>query len=189
MPSSSHFTQIIWNATRSIGCAVNAGCSWSTYACRYSPPVKPDLTAADWARQVPPPIKRSSGSTTKEGVTTSKAGEPMTAAVMMEWEAAGSNVIVPVQAPVITNAGEAAQQLLALQRTNAYRVLHQVSPVTWDDDLAASAAAFTDGCPSVLHSDRVMKYGENVARGAELVDFGAAVNKWYSEVGGKDGST
>lgn len=58
-----------------------------------------------------------------------------------------------------------------------------MAPVTWDDDLAANAAAVADGCGGSPGSSKA--YGENVARGYDLSDFGAAVDKWYSEVRGR----
>ena len=65
----------------------------------------------------------------------------------------------------------------ALASINTHRSHHQVSPMTWDDRLAAQAAKFVAKCP-VQHSD-VPGVGENIAFGH--TEFAAAVDAWYSE--------
>ena len=35
--STGHFTQLIWDETTAVGCALNAACKQATFVCHYSP--------------------------------------------------------------------------------------------------------------------------------------------------------
>lgn len=35
--STGHFTQLVWDDTARLGCALNAACKQATYVCHYSP--------------------------------------------------------------------------------------------------------------------------------------------------------
>jgi hypothetical protein len=65
-----------------------------------------------------------------------------------------------------------------LQTHNTYRHLHDVSPVTWSDTVAASAQAYADTCPSG-HSGS--GYGENIAWASYMMDESSVVKMWYDE--------
>jgi uncharacterized protein YkwD len=69
------------------------------------------------------------------------------------------------------------QLALALTSINTHRSHHQVSPVTWDDRLAARAAEYAKTCP--LRHSNVPGVGETLAWG--YVDFGDVVDSWYGQ--------
>lgn len=59
-------------------------------------------------------------------------------------------------------AGPAEPELAeALAATNAYRARHQASPLAWDEELAAQAAAYLAECPTTVSTARGV--GENMA--------------------------
>jgi hypothetical protein len=172
--TAAAFTQLIWRDTKRIGCAVNAACRpASTYICHFSQAGNV-IGRDDWSDQVPRPLPPGAQQLAIEdrGQVTRTPVEPATAAAFTDPSAKPK--------AVTARASKAAVKLLALDRTNAYRTLHQVDPVKWDDDLAASAAAWAGGCPAAAHSESVV-YGENVARGS-FKDIGAVIDRWYAEV-------
>ena len=172
-PASAHFTQLVWKGTTGVGCAVATNCTWPVFACRYSPASDPAAPAATWAKQVLPS-------------TPGLPSAPSHAAAA----AALAPAAAPPPSPALALAAAAHEsaaelQVLALQRTNAYRVMHQAQPLEWDGDLEASAAAAADYCGGGTASSSSLSpsssYGENVARG-DLPDILAAIDRWYSEV-------
>ncbi|KIY97556.1 Protein PRY1 [Monoraphidium neglectum] len=181
--SAGRFTQLVWRDTTTVGCAVAAGCPSKTFVCRYSPPG--NVIGGDWATEVPRPLTKSEVAAAARAQSEDAQPPPEPVADITlngrsKRPAAGPVVAaVPAVAPRRCDDAAAAARL-ALDRTNVYRTMHQVAPVTWDDDLAANAAAVADGCGGSPGSSKA--YGENVARGYDLSDFGAAVDKWYSEV-------
>ncbi len=63
-----------------------------------------------------------------------------------------------------------------LDSHNQYRSQHQVDPVSWSTEVAASAQAYADTCPTG-HSQS--GYGENLAWGYPSIE--SVVTAWYDE--------
>jgi pathogenesis-related protein 1 len=68
-----------------------------------------------------------------------------------------------------------------LEQHNAHRADHCAPPLTWDDELAASAQAWADRCV-FEHSGP----GENLFANVGTPSAAAAVDEWYSEVAAYD---
>ncbi|KAJ4479223.1 CAP domain-containing protein [Lentinula aciculospora] len=66
---------------------------------------------------------------------------------------------------------------------NTIRTLHDASPLTWSDDLAAGAQVWADAC-NFKHSDGVLSeipYGENLAAATGSFSVNAAVESFMGD--------
>jgi len=57
--STGHFTQLIWDDSRAVGCAVNTKCETATYVCHYAP--AGNILGQDWAKHVRPLVDGGAG--------------------------------------------------------------------------------------------------------------------------------
>ena len=180
-PAAAGFTQLVWRATSRVGCAAALACSGGgLVVCRYAEPGNV-VGADDWDEQVTPAGTAAAAPLQPQPLQAA----PVTAAAAL---APAYSIRPPADdAPAVADAvlaqsapsAEAAEGVLA--RANEFRQLHQAPPLVWDDDLAASAAAFAADCAPGGRSERAGRvHGESVARGVPAL--AAAVDKWYAEV-------
>lgn len=87
-------------------------------------------------------------------------------------------LILLLSLPAAAQGATAAEVQQWLAAHNQYRVLHQAPPVSWSADIAASAQAYADTCPSG-HS--ASAYGENIAWATNDRSAAAVVKMWYDE--------
>lgn len=69
-----------------------------------------------------------------------------------------------------------------LERHNFYRAQHCAPALVWDDEIAASAQSWSDGCVFTHDGVAGTGFGENLAGGIVGENAGAAVDMWYNEV-------
>jgi pathogenesis-related protein 1 len=79
--------------------------------------------------------------------------------------------------PYLSCSADDASAAAWLERHNEHRAEHCAAPLSWDDELAASAQAWADRCV-FEHSGP----GENLFANTGIPSAAAAVDDWYSEV-------
>jgi uncharacterized protein YkwD len=84
----------------------------------------------------------------------------------------------PSSSAATGTTGTTPELAAVLDAHNKHRAHHGVPALVWDANLAASAAAWADGCPAG-HSGQT-GVGENMAWGQST--WTAAVDAWYDEV-------
>ncbi|QRV77683.1 cysteine-rich Secretory family protein [Ceratobasidium sp. AG-Ba] len=120
---------------------------------------------------------------------------PATSTVVPTTSAAPTTTVVPTTTPkptstanpspskaaTTTQAGSGNADIDAyLKGHNDIRALHNASPLTWADDLAAAAAKWAGNCVWQHSQGKVGKFGENLAAGTGL-GAAAAVKMWTDE--------
>ncbi|WIA37933.1 hypothetical protein OEZ86_001310 [Tetradesmus obliquus] len=183
---SGLFSQIVWKDTKAVGCAFNRACPWAMYVCHYSPPGSMVGPGIDWSKQVLPASTASPAAAAVPKPAAAAAAAVLKpgsgiASLMDSFQLFGSRG-TSFEQP----AGPAEPELAeALAATNAYRARHQASPLAWDEELAAQAAAYLAECPTTVSTARGV--GENMAWG--FPSFAAAVDAWAGEASSYNFST
>eukprot|EP00929_Paragymnodinium_shiwhaense_P089035 TRINITY_DN4929_c0_g1_i1.p1 TRINITY_DN4929_c0_g1~~TRINITY_DN4929_c0_g1_i1.p1 ORF type:complete len:759 (-),score=224.82 TRINITY_DN4929_c0_g1_i1:58-2334(-) len=191
---TGHFTALVWNGVKEIGCASQKGSNGAWYyVCRYTSGPKlsydtPNM-GGGYQTNVHAKVKNESECATaaasKAAPASETAGGEKPADAKVPEKAGDSKNSTEAAPPAAGSELPAGDATLWLNATNRYRCMHGSPPVTWNAEVAKGAQEWAEKMPPMQHSNSYElnpPCGENLAMNMPTKDIPGRVTAWYQEV-------